>query len=79
LRGHVQRHRAEIDPNHLVDDRDQEEKAGTLRRREKSAKPEDDTALVLPGDTDRGREDEDDDRDDGGDGDEPGGHGIILR
>ena len=54
LRRHVQRDRAQVDPNHLVDDRDQEEQAGPLRRRQQAAEAEDDAALVLPCDPNGG-------------------------
>ena len=44
---HVERHRPQVDPHHLVDDRDQEEEARSLGRSQQPAEAEDDAALVL--------------------------------
>ena len=55
LRRDVQRHRPQVDADHLVDDRDQQEEARALRRRLQPAEPEDDAPLVLARHADRTR------------------------
>ena len=61
LRRHVQRHGAQVDLHHAVDDRDQEEDARTLGVRQKPAEAEDHAPLVLAGDLDGREEDQQDD------------------
>ncbi len=70
LRRHVERDRPQVDLDHPVDDRDQQEETRPLRFGQQAAEPEDDAALVLARDLDRGEEEEDDDQGDGGDGDQ---------
>ena len=55
LRRDVQRDRAQVDLDHPVDDRDQQEEARALRLGQQPAEPEDDAALVLARDLDRRR------------------------
>ena len=78
LRRHVQRDRAQVDLDHLVDDRDEQEEARALRRRLEPAEPEDDAALVLAGDLDRRGEQEDQDDDELLRRRSGCGHGVIL-
>ena len=69
LRRHVQRDRPQVDPDHLVDERDQQDQAGALLG-DQPAEAEDHAALVLAQDPDRrGEEDQQQDRDDGDDRD----------
>ena len=69
LRRDVQRDRAQVDPDHLVDERDQQDQARALLR-DQPAEAEDHPALVLAQDPDRrGEDDQDEDRDDGDHGD----------
>ena len=67
LRRDVERHRPQVDPDHPVDDRDQQDQAGPLLG-DQAAEPEDHAALVLAQDPDRGAEEdqqeEGDDNDD---------------
>ena len=70
LRRDVQRDRAQVDLDHPVDDRDQQEEARPLRLGEQAAEPEDDAALVLARDLDRREEEEDDEEDDDGESDQ---------
>jgi hypothetical protein len=51
----VERDRSQVDPDHSVDDWDQDEEAGALRFGEQPAEPEDDAAFVLSRDLDRPR------------------------
>ena len=63
LRRHVQRDRSQVDADHLVDERDQQDQAGALLG-DQAAEPEDDAALVLAQDPDRrGEDDQDENRD----------------
>ena len=64
LRRDVQRDRPQVDLDHPVDDRDQEEEARALRLAEQPAEPEDDPALVLAGDLDRRDQEQDDQEED---------------
>ena len=61
LRRDVQRHRAQVDLHHAVDDRDQQEDARALRVRQEPAEAEDHAPLVLAGDLDGREEDQQDD------------------
>ena len=79
LRRDVEGHRAQVDPHHLVDDRDEQEEARALRRRVQPAEPEDDAPLVLPRDAHREREQEDEDDDNGCDCDQGGVHRAPFR
>ena len=65
LRRHVQRDRPQVDLDHPVDDRDQQEDARALRLRQQAAEAEDDAALVLARDLDRRRQEQDDEDCDG--------------
>ena len=55
LRRDAERHRAQVDPHHPVDDRDQEDQARALLG-DQAAEPEDHAALVLPQHPDRARQ-----------------------
>jgi len=78
LRRHVQRHRAQIDLDHPVDNGDQQKETRALRHGQKTAKAEDHPPLVLPRDFDRGKEEEQDDDDDCSNRDQDGGHGVPF-
>src|SRR3989442_4329141 len=54
----VERDRAQVDLDHSVDDGNQQEEAGPLRLRQEPPEPEDDPALVLARDLDRGDQEE---------------------
>ena len=60
LRRDVQRDRPQVDLDHPVDDRDQQEEARALRLRQQPAEPEDDPALVLARHLDRRDQEEHD-------------------
>src|SRR5262249_30586892 len=65
LRRHVQGDRPQVDLDHPVDDRDEQEETGPLRRSDETAEPEDDTPLVLARDLHScEQEDQDEDDDD---------------
>ena len=53
LRRDLQGDRAQVDPDHPVDDRDQDEEAGALGLGQEPAEPEDDSPLVLARDLQR--------------------------
>ena len=57
LRRDVQRHGTEVDLDHPVDDRDQQEEPGALRLRQQPAEPEHDRTLVLACDLHRREQD----------------------
>ncbi len=78
LRRDVQRDRAQVDLDHPVDDRDQQEEPRPLRRRQQAAEPEDDAALVLARDLDRAQREDHDEEDDDREDDCRGGHDSIL-
>ena len=78
LRRDVERDRAQVDPHHPVDDRNQEEEAGPLRLGQQPAEPEDDAPLVLARDLDRRDQEQDEEEEDDCEDDEAGGHGFRL-
>ena len=72
LRRDVQRDRAEVDLDHPVDDRDQQEETRALRLGQQPAEPEDDPALVLARNLDRRDQEQDDEEEDDGERRETG-------
>jgi hypothetical protein len=71
----VERDRSQVDPDHSVDDWDQDEEAGALGFGEQPAEPEDDAAFVLPRDLDRRDQEQDQQEENDGDDDQDGsGH-----
>jgi len=79
LRRDVQGDRSEVDPDHPIDDRDQDEETRPLRLRQQPAEPEDDAPLVLPRHLDRRDQEQDQQEEDDGDDDQDGsGHRIPF-
>ena len=73
-------HGPQRDPDHAVDDRDQQEQSRPVVRRPQPAQPEDDATLVLGQDTDRAHhDDEHDEHGDENPYDRRRQHGPSLR
>src|SRR5437868_5755612 len=78
LRRDGQRDRPQVDLDHPVDYRDQDEQARALRLRQQPAQAEDDSALVLARHLDRRDQEEDDQEEKDDDDDDRSGHAGIL-
>ena len=73
LRRDVERHRAQVDPDHPVDERDDQEDARPLGLREESPEAEDHAALVLARDLHREEREQEQEREDDDEGEQTRG------
>ena len=78
LRRDRERHRAQVDLDHAVEERDEQDEPRPLGSREQAAEPEDHPALVLAQDANRRADDQDGDDDDGDGDDHECVHAGIL-